>query len=416
MSSLEAVFSESAAGTLAYAMAASGKDHTLASAIGVICSPEEEPLSPVEQEALLHREKARQQALWKKAIPLAGDRQNICPLSLVLTLGEIDEEEIGPKRQKVLSRLMDIFPQGKEAAEALTLQNQKSLCALEEGAKSGQPIRVWVSQNPEELCTFHWLMGRLEPFSPQVDVVWLPPLLPGEEQPFIPTGWGEVPPWLWGALSQKTEALDPWQVAAFSRKWKALKIENAPLRGVIAGQIFSLPEDFYDSFLRQELLKLPEQFPEAVLIGRLLGQYPIGMGDAFWALRLEEWIAQGRLEPLTAPEEGSPLYHRMLIKKNRAADGSALRLSKNLYNEKGRPPYPYQSAKSRDLCVAFCTSQGRGAPLVRWPDGHTFFAFLRTTGPARERSMGAAARRQRGSAVWERRHSASPLQKLEKVA
>ena len=72
MSSLEAVFSESAAGTLAYAMAASGKDHTLASAIGVICSPEEEPLSPVEQEALLHREKARQQALWKKAIPLAG--------------------------------------------------------------------------------------------------------------------------------------------------------------------------------------------------------------------------------------------------------------------------------------------------------------------------------------------------------
>ena len=50
-----------------------------------------------------------------------------------------------------------------------------------------------------------------------------------------------------------------------------------------------------------------------------------------------------------------------------------LRLSKNLYNEKGRPPYPYQSAKSRDLCVAFCTSQGRGAPLVRWPDGHTFF-------------------------------------------
>ncbi len=71
-----------------------------------------------------------------------------------------------------------------------------------------------------------------------------------------------------------------------------------------------------------------------------------------------------------------------------------LRLSKNLYNEKGRPPYPYKSAKSRDLCVAFCTSQGRGAPLVRWPDGHTFFAFLHRTCPARERSMGAAARRQ----------------------
>ena len=71
-----------------------------------------------------------------------------------------------------------------------------------------------------------------------------------------------------------------------------------------------------------------------------------------------------------------------------------LRLSKNLYNEKGRPPYPYKSAKSRDLCVAFCTSQGRGAPLVRWPDGHTFFAFLHRTCPAWERSMGAEALRQ----------------------
>ena len=91
------------------------------------------------------------------------------------------------------------------------------------------------------------------------------------------------------------------------------------------------------------------------------------------------------------------------------------RLSKNLYNEKGRPPYPYKSAKSRDLCVAFCTSQGRGAPLVRWPDGHTFFgpvagrpyflwsgvrtailSLLFCVQPAR-----------RGSAVWERRLAAS---------
>ncbi len=39
-------------------------------------------------------------------------------------------------------------------------------------------------------------------------------------------------------------------------------------------------------------------------------------------------------------------------------------------------------------------SQGRGAPLVRWPDGHTFFAFLHRTCPARERSMGAEALRQ----------------------
>ena len=66
-------------------------------------------------------------------------------------------------------------------------------------------------------------------------------------------------------------------------------------------------------------------------------------------------------------------FHLFQTKKSPKPQLRGIRLSKNLYNEKGRPPYPYQSAKSRDLCVAFCTSQGRGAPLVRWPDGHTFF-------------------------------------------
>ena len=108
-------------------------------------------------------------------------------------------------------------------------------------------------------------------------------------------------------------------------------------------------------------------------------------------------------------------FHGM--QKESPVFGALFRLSKNLYNEKGRPPYPYKSAKSRDLCVAFCTSQGRGAPLVRWPDGHTFFgpvagrpyflcfsAYNRPgagaqygsggSPPARERSMGAEALRQ----------------------
>ena len=57
------------------------------------------------------------------------------------------------------------------------------------------------------------------------------------------------------------------------------------------------------------------------------------------------------------------IHQRRGLKKQEPL-APAFRLSKNLYNEKGRPPYPYQSAKSRDLCVAFCTSQGRGAPLA----------------------------------------------------
>ena len=67
-------------------------------------------------------------------------------------------------------------------------------------------------------------------------------------------------------------------------------------------------------------------------------------------------------------------------------------------------PTPINPQKAATCAWLFALLKG-GAPrwsggrtailsLVRCPDGHTFFAFLRTTGPARERSMGAAARRQ----------------------
>ena len=111
------------------------------------------------------------------------------------------------------------------------------------------------------------------------------------------------------------------------------------------------------------------------------------------------------------------------------------RLPKNGSAWRGRLPYPASICKNRRPVRRFLHFSRAGRPagpvagrpyflwsggrtailsLVRCPDGHTFFAFLRTTCPARERSMGAAACRQRGSAVWERRHSASPLQNSKK--
>ena len=77
-----------------------------------------------------------------------------------------------------------------------------------------------------------------------------------------------------------------------------------------------------------------------------------------------------------------------------------------------------QSLSRRSPTAPFAQGRSGGRTailsLVRCPDGHTFFAFLRTTGPARERSMGAAARRQRGSAVWVQRH-AGPAWGAKKV-
>ena len=52
------------------------------------------------------------------------------------------------------------------------------------------------------------------------------------------------------------------------------------------------------------------------------------------------------------------------------------------YGSGGTPPIPQSAFADSSLCTR----------EVRWPDGHTVFAFLRTTGLARQRSMGPASR------------------------
>ena len=83
---------------------------------------------------------------------------------------------------------------------------------------------------------------------------------------------------------------------------------------MVNGQLVSVPEDFYDSFLLRELDALPDAFREAKLIGLTMGKYQLDVSDGWYAYRIEQFIQDGRLLPLTKPEEGSSAYHRILCK------------------------------------------------------------------------------------------------------
>ena len=94
-------------------------------------------------------------------------------------------------------------------------------------------------------------------------------------------------------------------------------------------------------------------------------------------------------------------------KKNRVAEQippPGFKLSKNDMAKKAVCLTIHQFVKTGDLCAGFFTLLKGGAP--RRSGGRTaILSLLFCVQPAR-----------RGSAVWERRHSARPLQKLEKVA
>ena len=70
--------------------------------------------------------------------------------------------------------------------------------------------------------------------------------------------------------------------------------------------------------LREHLRELEAQedeFMEAVLIGKVLGKYSLGISDGLIALRIEQFIKEGKLEVITHAKPQDPSYHRMLRKR-----------------------------------------------------------------------------------------------------
>lgn len=65
------------------------------------------------------------------------------------------------------------------------------------------------------------------------------------------------------------------------------------------------------------LWKEGDKFKEAQLVGQVLGKYQLGIGDAWIALRIEQFIKEGLLNPITAPEPDAPIYHRILQKSGK---------------------------------------------------------------------------------------------------
>ncbi len=334
---LEVVFSESAAGSMAVA---SGRKGYVAGAVGVIgCHEDGSAFTEAETEGYRRQFAERERRAWADAVPFESRRKDILCFSLALSVGSIDEEGVGPGREAALARLMSVYPaEGQRAASEMLEQARQNLDALLARAAE-EPVRVWASQNPDERCGLCWLAAQLEPLglgAMRVTVVelpeflrvdWAPVELPGpaalagEPGPAPQpdgsvvaslTGWGEVEPHLFGRLAALGRPVPAGELRALAMQWRLLKEENAPLRAVLNGRLTSVPEDLYDSLFWQEIRGQKEEFQEAAVIGRVLGRYRLGIGDGWVALRIEGFIRQGLLEPLSEPVPGSPCYRRIL--------------------------------------------------------------------------------------------------------
>ena len=316
---IEIVFGDSAAGSLKQAQHF-GKGEYHGGAIGVILSssdgskPTKEEIEQAKRRA---EERARKE--WEQAVPMGGNPADVFPISLALSIGYIGKDAL-EFRRPILERLFSIYPSNERdgLAGRLLQQVQDNLDVVIRRAVEGESLRIWYSDNPDECCGLYWMMAqisRLKSTGP-VYVVKLPAWSYTENRQIIRmTGWGDVSPGEWSRYTELQQPASKVFIAGCAAHWSTLQKEGATLRAVVNGQLLSVPENFYDSFILREIAAQPEEFMEAQLIGNVLGKYQLGIGDAWVALRIEEMICAGELTVLSQPPADTPIYHRMISKK-----------------------------------------------------------------------------------------------------
>lgn len=317
---IEIVFSDSACGGLKMAQHY-GEGKYQGGCIGVIVShadgsrPTKEEVEAAQREA---EEKAR--LAWESATPLGGNLADIYGFNLVLSVGDISENQPGIKRKQTLEHLYSVYPndEGRQAAQEILKRVNEDLKTVRERAAAGESLRIWYSNQPDEMCGLYWFMGQLNQWKVhggQVSIVKLPEWETDEKGNIVrKCSWGEMAPEEWHRYLASQKPVLPVFIRSCASHWQELQGENAPLRAMLNGQLVSAPEKLYDDFILREIAAEGEEFQEAMIIGRVLGKYQLGIGDSWVALRIEEMIHAGKLEAVSAVAEDMPVYHRVLKK------------------------------------------------------------------------------------------------------
>lgn len=320
---IEIVFSDSACGSLKIAQNF-GKGKYSGGCFGVVVS-HRDGSHPTRKEIKEVRRQAEERArlAWEKAIPMGGNAADVYGLHLELSIGNIADNQFELHRQKTLEQLFSIYPnnEGVQASKDIMMKITRDLKAIQKLVEEGQAVRIWYSNQPDELCGLYWFIDQLRQWKKlenEVHLIKLPEWEISENGNMVQKyGWGEVAPEEWNYYLRWQQLASPSFKQHCISCWRNLQNENAPLRAILNGRLVSVQENIYDSFIHREIAQQDETFQEAMIIGRVLGKYQLGIGDGWVALRIEEMIRTGILEIISGTTKDMPVYHRTLKKVTR---------------------------------------------------------------------------------------------------
>lgn len=235
----------------------------------------------------------------KKMEWITGNSSEVICLDFMLDIGDIDIPIVSQYRQDLIISMhsQNGWDSNPEVMEELRMTGKKyinELNRLEEFLKKGEPLRIWYSRSPYSLCGLYYVCNLLRNYSNDTFVVKLPEYVQTAKDTITEySNWGEVSEEEFSQFLIYEKKLLVSDIRLYGDKWVELVKDNSPLRAEINGKLVSVPEDFYDFLIRKRLSVKP--IKEARIIGDILGFYPIGIGDWWYASRIEQMIKAGNV-------------------------------------------------------------------------------------------------------------------------
>jgi hypothetical protein len=220
---------------------------------------------------------------------IGGNSKDVVNIGFFLDIGDISGEIDGNERQNIFRKVWGRFDFDNKEKEQFFQNQREDMKKLLSAAKDGIPIRIWKSNAPYSTCGFHYVCYLLRNIDCNIRVVSLPEYNPISENEIAEySHWGEVDSGKFYQFLSLEKQLTQVEKGIVSDHWHVLMAENAPLRANINGKLTSVPENFYDFIITNNLPD--DDFIMARFIGKLLGEYRLGISDSWYALRINRLV------------------------------------------------------------------------------------------------------------------------------
>lgn len=234
-----------------------------------------------------------------------GTSEDVVCLGFMLDIGNIKEPIDSPYRKNLIYSMyaQNQYVKNPEIDQELKLTGEvylNELLRLKEYLENGETIRVWYSDTPYSICGFYSLCQILQKYKNEIHIVKLPEYMVRKTSIISYRNWGEVSAEEFAEFLTYESVLTKEEVRMYAQLWTELTEDNSPLRAMINGKVTGVSENFYDFLIWKRLTRKP--IKEARLIGDILGCFQIGMGDWWFARRIEHFIQQDKIKVINDSE------------------------------------------------------------------------------------------------------------------